>query len=208
MNVNVVINKHSSICINNDIYIDPYGITKPTKNAKAIFITHSHYDHLDMESIKNIANSDTIIIAPADAISMLQEEGYDDNNLKVVAPNQSGEAYDILYETFASYNLNKKFHPKQNGWVGYNLTIGGLKFAICGDSDNTPELQAIKTDILLVPVGGTYTMNAIEAAALTNIIKPRLAIPTHYGSIVGDKQDGETFASLVLPEIRVVELIK
>ena len=161
-----------------------------------------------MESIKNIASSDTIIIAPADAIGMLQEEGYEDASLKTVVPNESGEAYDVSYETFASYNLNKKFHPKQNGWVGYNLNIGGIKFAICGDSDNTPELRAIKTDILLVPVGGTYTMDAAEAAALTNTIKPRLAIPTHYGSIVGDKQDGETFASLVLPEIKVVELIK
>ena len=190
---NITINCHSSICIGEDVYIDPYNITNIKKNAKCIFITHSHYDHLDMASIKNLATEDTIIVGTKDSIDMLREEGYEEENLKTVKPFESGLAYDVKYQTFPAYNINKKFHPKENGWVGYTLTINGLNYTICGDSDKTPELEQIKTDILLIPVGGTYTMTAEEAAFLANIIKPTFAIPTHYGSIVGTMADGKIF---------------
>lgn len=196
-NIDIKINCHSSICINGDVYIDPYNISEVKKNAKCIFITHPHYDHLDMPSIKNIATADTIIVGTKDSIDMLKEEGYDDDNLKVIKAGFEGCAYDINYSTFLSYNLNKKFHPKENGWVGYTLDVNGTKVTVCGDSDNTPELRNIKTDILLVPVGGTYTMTAKEAAELCNTIKPKLAIPTHYGFIVGNKTDGKDFCDNV-----------
>lgn len=193
----ITINCHSSICIGGDVYIDPYNITDVRKNAKCIFITHPHYDHLDMTSIKNLATEDTIIIATKDSIDMLKEEGYEDECLKVVNPFDKGFAYDVEYSTFPAYNINKKFHPKESGWVGYTLTIDNVSYTICGDSDNTPELQQIKTDILLVPVGGTYTMDTNDGANLTNIINPKLAIPTHYGSIVGTKTDGQDFCDKI-----------
>ena len=207
MDLNIKINKHSSICVDNDIYFDPYGITGHQKNAKVIFITHSHYDHLDMPSIKNIFNEDSVIVGPKDAIDMLREEGYDDENLKVVKPFESGIAYDIEFETFPSYNLNKKFHPKDNGWIGYTIVSKDIKYTVCGDSDNTPELNNIKTDVLFVPVGGTYTMTPDEAATLTNNICPKVAIPVHYGSIVGTQLDGQKFCDNINNSIKTIKLI-
>lgn len=203
----IKVNIHSSICIDNDIYIDPYQITEHKKNAKAIFITHSHYDHLDMPSINNISTSDTVIVAPRDCIQVLREEGYQDENLIEVMPNESGKVYDIDYETFASYNTNKPFHPKTKNWVGYKLLIDGTYYTICGDSDDTEVLESLKTDILFVPIGGTYTMTAEEAAHLTNIIKPKVVVPVHYGSIVGDKKDGVTFSKLINSNTQVMLLI-
>ena len=193
----ITINCHSSICIGGDVYIDPFKIQDNRHNAKCIFITHSHFDHLDVESINKLSTNDTLIIATSDSIKILQEAGFVDENLRTVAPYDSGITYDVKYTTFPAYNINKKFHPKENGWVGYTLTINGLSYTICGDSDKTPELENIKTDILLVPVGGTYTMNAQEAATLTNIIKPQLVIPTHYGSVVGTANDGKIFCDNV-----------
>ena len=207
MDINVKINTHSSICINNDIYCDPYGITTPTKNAKVIFITHPHYDHLDMASIKNISNSDTVIVGTKDTIDMLKEEGYEDECLKEIKPFESGDIYDVSFESFLSYNKNKNFHPKQNGWVGYTIISNGVRYTICGDTDNTPELNNVKTDVLLVPVGGTYTMDAQEAATLTNNIKPTIAIPTHYGSIVGNSNDGQVFCDMVDKDIKTLLII-
>lgn len=204
---NIEINTHSSICIDNDIYIDPYQITGHKKNAKVIFLTHSHYDHLDLQSISNLFNSDTVIVAPHDCISVLREEGYPDENLKEVMPNESGKAYDIDFETFASYNINKPFHPKAKNWVGYKLLIDGTYYTICGDSDDTEVLEGLKTDVLFVPIGGTYTMTVEEAVHLVNNIKPKIVIPVHYGSIVGNKKDGLIFSKLINKDIKVMLLI-
>lgn len=204
----ITINTHSSICINDDIYFDPYNISEKKKNAKAIFITHSHYDHLDIPSIHNLFNSDTVIVAPEDCISTLREEGFLDENLKQANPNQTSVVYDVCFNTFASYNIGKRFHPKLNNWVGYTVNINGVLYTVCGDSDLTEELKNIKTDVLFVPIGGTYTMDIKEGATLTNTIKPKVAIPVHYGSIVGKITDGERFAKLIDKNITVNILIK
>ena len=204
----ITINTHSSICINDDIYFDPYNIAEKKKNAKAIFITHSHYDHLDIPSIHNLFNSDTVIVAPEDCISTLREEGFLDENLKQASPNQTSVVYDVSFNTFASYNIGKRFHPKLNNWVGYTVNINGVLYTVCGDSDLTEELKNIKTDVLFVPIGGTYTMDIKEGATLTNTIKPKVAIPVHYGSIVGKITDGERFAKLIDKNITVNILIK
>ncbi|MBR2909838.1 MAG: MBL fold metallo-hydrolase [Clostridia bacterium] len=185
----IEINSHSSILINKDIYVDPFNITKKGE-AKYIFITHSHYDHFSPQDIQKIITEDTILICPQ---NMENEMSAYDNKKVFVLPNQKYSVGDLHFETFASYNLNKKFHPKDNLNVGYIVDCDGEKIAIVGDSDNTEELQKIKTDVLLIPIGGTYTMTVSEAVLATKAIKPKLAIPTHYGSIVGDKNLGEEF---------------
>ena len=108
-----------------------------------------------------------------------------------------GSSPGIKFKTFHSYNIDKQFHPKEHLWVGYVLNIDNKTIAIVGDSDNTPELREIKTDILLVPIGGHYTMTLQEAAELTNVINPKKVIPTHYGEIVGNKNMGKEFQTLI-----------
>ena len=119
------------------------------------------------------------------------------NNVIFVEPNKSYNFEGVVFDTFPSYNINKKYHPKDNQWLGYLLTINNEKVAIIGDSDFTPELINIKTDVLLGPIGGEYTMSLQDAAKLTNLIKPKKVIPTHYGEIVGHKNMGNEFKTLV-----------
>lgn len=189
--MNIKINTHSSIQID-EIFFDPYQIKTKNFKAKFICITHTHYDHFDIESIKNIADKNTIIVAPHDTKQLLEQNF--NNKIFYVKPNEILHFEDFELETFASYNTNKSFHPKSNNWVGYKLSKNSKTYAIVGDTDSTPELEhLINIDVLFLPIGGTYTMNAKEAAELANRLKPKLVIPVHYGTIVGTKEDEVTF---------------
>jgi L-ascorbate metabolism protein UlaG (beta-lactamase superfamily) len=190
----IKVNCHSSICIkynNKTIYIDPYKIDKITNDADYIFITHSHYDHLSIEDINKICNENTRYIIPES-----DKEKLDKDNILSVIPNNNYTIDDIEFSTIPSYNKIKPFHRKSNNWVGYILNLDN-KIYIAGDTDITEENKQVKCDIALVPIGGVYTMNYKEAAKLINTIKPKKAIPIHYGTIVGDLEDGNKFASLV-----------
>ena len=190
----IKVNYQNSILINNEIYVDPLKVDGKVK-AKYIFITHPHWDHFSTDDIKKTLTKTTKFICPK---SMKKDiENLFDNPIIYVEPKQVYNVDDIEFKTFHSYNINKQFHPKENLWVGYILKIADETVAIVGDSDNTPELKEIKEDILLVPIGGHYTMTLQEAAELTNIINPKKVIPTHYGEIVGNKNMGKEFQTLL-----------
>ena len=195
---NIQVLYHSSIKINKDkvIYIEPFKIDIEYHDSDIIFITHSHYDHYSEEDIKKIIKQNTKIVVTED----LKEKASKFINIKnviSVQPNEKHCVEGINFETIPAYNTNKKFHPKQNNWVGYVIEINGLKYYIAGDTDITEENKQVKCDVAFVPVGGTYTMTAKEAAELVNTIKPKIAVPIHYGSVVGTKQDAEDFVNLL-----------
>ena len=199
----IEINTQSSIKIDN-IYFDPFKINKETKDAKIIFITHSHYDHFDIESIKKIENENTIFIIPNDdnIKSKLKQK-----KVLIVKPNEEYEVENIKFKTVPAYNTNKPYHKKEYGWVGYIVYLDKIYY-IMGDTDYIEEAKKVSCDYLFIPIGGTYTMDYKEAANLTNIIKPKIVTPIHFGSIVGRKEDGEKFSKLVEKEIEVINILK
>lgn len=201
---------HSSIKINKEkiIYIDPFKINENFNDADIVFITHSHYDHYSKEDINKIKKDDTKIIAPKETIEKLLQEGYKQKNIIAVEPNKEYKVEGIKFETISAYNIDKKFHPKENEWVGYIIELQGIRFYIAGDTDINEENRKAKCDVAFVPVGGTYTMNYKEAANFINEIKPKIAVPIHYGSVVGTKQDAINFIGLVESNIRCEILIK
>lgn len=201
---------HSSIRIEKGktIYFDPFKINKNYNDADIIFITHDHYDHYSEEDIDKVIKEDTIIIVPEGLKAKLLEKGIKKENIITVKPGEKKEVKGIKFETIPAYNINKAFHPKENGWVGYIIEIDGISYYIAGDTDITKENKNVKCDIAFVPVGGTYTMDYKEAASLINEIEPKIAIPIHYGSIVGTKEDGIKFSKLVNHEIKTEILIK
>ncbi len=201
---------HSSIKISKDIiiYIDPYQIDKEYKDADIIFITHNHYDHYSEEDIDKVKKQGTIIVAPKDLLSTLLDYGFKKESIVIVEPDKEYKIGEIKFKTIPSYNINKKFHPKDNGWVGYIIDINKVKYFIAGDTDITEENKKVKCDIALIPIGGTYTMDYKEAAELVNIIKPKIAVPIHYGSIVGKKEDAINFSELLNKEIECRILMK
>lgn len=202
---------HSTIKINNNgktIYIDPFKINEIKNDADIIFITHSHYDHFSPEDINKIRKADTIIVVTKDLCDEVINLGFEQSNIVYVKPNHMYRVNDIKVATIPAYNVNKKFHPKENDWVGYILEINNVKYYIAGDTDITDENKKVKCDVAFVPVGGTYTMVAEEAAELVNQIRPKIAVPIHYGSIVGTEKDAEVFEKLLDNDIECKILIK
>lgn len=206
MTENIEVFTQSSIKITdgeNHIYIDPLGIKEEFCDADYILITHDHYDHFSPEDIKKVACENTVLIVPEKMKAKVLKEINFINKIESISPNQNKKINNLYIETIPAYNIIKPFHLKIFGWVGYILEIGGKRIYIAGDTDKTKEAEAVHCDIAMVPIGGTYTMNAKKAAELINIIKPEVAIPTHYGSIVGNKNDGELFKENVKAPVKV-----
>ena len=194
---------HSSIKFNKEkiIYIDPFKIDKNYNDADYIFITHDHYDHYSEGDIDKVKKDDTKIIAPESLLEKLLMYGIEEEYITIVKPNMKYEINDIRFETVPAYNTNKKFHPKENGGVGYIIELDGIRYYIAGDTDATEENRKVKCDVAFVPVGGTYTMDCREAANLINEIKPKIAVPIHYGSIVGTNEDAKEFVKMLNSKI-------
>ena len=194
---NIEVLCHSSIRMNKEkrIYVDPFHIEENYQDADIILITHSHYDHFSEKDIEKVRKADTIIYVTEDYVENARQLGFSENKIIGVKPNQTYYEGNMEINTVPAYNVNKQFHPKENNWVGYILKIDSISYYIAGDTDITEENKKIKCDVAFVPVGGTYTMTAKEAAELINIIKPKVAIPIHYGDIVGTKEDATTFVN-------------
>ena len=207
---NIEVLYHSSIRINKEktIYIDPFKIDRNYNDADIVFITHDHYDHYSEEDIDKVINENTTIIIPEELLTKLLKKGINKNAIITVEPNEKYVVQGIKFETIPAYNTNKTFHSKKNGWVGYIIIINGIRYYIAGDTDITEENKKVKCDVAFVPVGGTYTMDFKEAANLINEIKPKIAIPIHYGSVVGTEQDAIDFIRLLHPEIKGIILMK
>ena len=184
------------------VYVDPFQMKESPKDADFILITHDHYDHFSPEDIRKAAGEDTVMVVPENMKNKAKEaEGFVKRTV-TVKPGISAEIDALKLETVPAYNIKKPFHPESAGWVGYILKDGGKRIYIAGDTDATKEAKAVKCDIALVPIGGTYTMDAKTAAELVNELRPETAIPVHYGTIVGKPSDGEVFAKHVKEPVK------
>ena len=197
---------HSSIRIRSSfgsVYVDPFKMKEAPHDAAFVLATHDHFDHFSPEDIEKVGTEGTILIVPEGMKEKAEKETGSQYEIHTVKPGSSYEIGDLKFETVASYNKLKPFHPKHAGWVGYILQIDGQRIYIAGDTDATKEAKQVVCDVALVPVGGTYTMDAGQAAELVNTIRPKTAIPTHYGSVVGKQEDAQIFADHVDDAISV-----
>ncbi len=195
---------HSGFFIKNskNIYIDPYNIKAGMEKADIILITHSHYDHCSVADLQKIVQEGTKIVLTADSQSKIVRFDVP-VKIEIVEPGKEFDIGDIKISVFPAYNLDKHFHPKDENWVGYLLKINSLIIYHAGDTDLIPEMQKLtgykqpgKEFVALLPIGGRFTMNVEEAAEAAKLIKPSIAIPMHFGSIVGVSEDAEEFKEL------------
>ena len=183
------------------IYFDPYEI-KGGKPADLIFITHEHFDHCSPADVAKIKKDDTVIVTDVASAKKLK------GDIKTMRPGDNLRVKSVEIQAVPAYNLNKQFHPKDADMLGFVVNIGGVRLYHAGDTDFIPEMREVDTDIALLPVSGTYVMTADEAIQAAEAINPKVAIPMHYGAIVGDKSDAEHFRDQLAGKIEVVILEK
>ena len=198
-NIEVICQSAIKFSLDKNIYFDPFKIKDRLNDADYIFITHDHYDHYDVDSINNIRKDSTKIIIPSSLLDSCLNI-FSKENILVVEPLKDYVIDDIKFSTVPAYNINKNFHPRSNNWVGYVINLNNYTYYIMGDTDAVEEAKNVSCDVLFIPIGGTYTMNYEEASKLTNVINPKIAVPIHYGTIVGSKSDGESFINLINTE--------
>ena len=179
------------------IYFDPYEIAGGPK-ADLICISHEHFDHCSPEDVARIQGSDTVIITEKDSAKKLT------GDVRVLKPGETFTLDDIKVQAVPSYNTDKAFHPKANNWLGFVVEVEGVKVYHAGDCDFIPEMKELEVDIAFLPVSGTYVMTAEQAVEAALAINPKLAIPMHYGAIVGDKQDAVSFKKALEGKVEVL----
>lgn len=172
------------------VYIDPWELPPTAPKADLILVTHAHHDHHSPADIAALSMPETRVIAPADVAEKVVPAAL------VILPGQTLEVAGLKVKAVPAYNVNKKFHPQANQWVGYVVTLSdGMTIYHAGDADHVPEMDALEgIDVALLPVSGTYVMTAEEALAAANAFRPRVVIPMHYGKIVGSEEDARRFA--------------
>ena len=192
---------HAGFLIKNshNVYIDPFNVSENSEKADFILITHSHYDHCSFADINKIVREGTKILCPADCQSSIMKLNVS-VKMEIVHPGMEFDFGKIKISAIQAYNNDKTFHPKEEGWVGYVLKTNDVVIYHAGDTDVIEEMKNLtghsnqnKKFVAMLPVGGKYTMDSDEAFEAAKIIKPFLAIPMHYGSIIGTKEDAEDF---------------
>jgi L-ascorbate metabolism protein UlaG (beta-lactamase superfamily) len=183
------------------VYFDPYSISAGPK-ADLILISHDHFDHCSPEDVAKIQDSKTVIVTEKDSAKKLS------GDVRVMKPGESLNVDDIKIRAIPSYNTDKDFHPKANNWLGFVVEIEGITVYHAGDADFIPEMKDIEVDIALLPVSGTYVMTSDQAVKAALAINPKLAIPMHYGAIVGGEQDAFNFKKALEGKVDVLVLKK
>jgi L-ascorbate metabolism protein UlaG (beta-lactamase superfamily) len=187
------------------IYIDPYRAADGPP-ADAILITHGHYDHFSPRDVERLSGPDTTVVAPAPVAERLSGQA------RSIAPGEVLELGRIDVRAVAAYNTSKRdpsgspFHPREAGWVGYELRVGGERLYHSGDTDVIPEMdQVAGVDLALLAVSGVYVMTPGEAAEAARRIQPKLAVPMHWGEHIGSRADAEAFAEMAPVEVRIMD---
>ena len=179
------------------IYFDPFQLGSGLPLADLICISHAHYDHCSLADVLLIQQPSTLIITETEAAAKLS------GKIMILGPGECREVEGIIIETVPAYNINKKFHPQGNCWLGFILTVDGVRIYHAGDTDYIPEMKDIRADIALLPVSGTYVMTAEEAAQAALVIGPKIAVPMHYAANVGSTDDAARFAAALVGKVRV-----
>lgn len=205
----ITVNTQSSIRIEGSrvLYFDPFQITEAKHDADIVFISHEHYDHFEPDSIAKIKKDSTLLVAPESMKKkVISESGLASDQCVFYNPGEVQKQGEITIETIPAYNKLKPFHPKGKKWQGYVVQMDDIRYYVAGDTDVNEDIRKVQCDVAMIPIGGHFTMDKKQAADFAVALKPQAVIPTHYGSIVGNKTDGQDFEKDVRasdPEIQV-----
>ena len=204
MAITLTWHNHATVLIegSHTIVIDPWKIPPGSPQADVVVVSHSHYDHLSLDDVKRLAGETTAIVATPDCHAKLQSF----SSLHALAAGKIVEVNGVSIEGVPAYNPDKAFHPKANAWCGVVIAMDGKRLYSAGDTDFVPEMKDLAdVDVAFMPVGGTYTMDWKAAADAVNAFRPKLAVPVHWGDIVGSRRDADRFAERAECDVRVLQ---
>src|ERR687895_1152974 len=191
------------------LYIDPSRVPELAPAADLILITHGHYDHFSPQDVERLSRRDTRLVGPAAVAERVSGQVHS------IAPGELLEdelARGVYVAAVAAYNTSKRdaegrvFHPREAGWVGYELNLRGERLYHSGDTDVIPEMDSVTgVDVALLAVSGVYVMTPQEAAEAARRIQPRVAVPMHWGEHIGTAEDARAFAEKAPVEVRILE---
>ncbi|MEN6441203.1 MAG: MBL fold metallo-hydrolase [Syntrophobacter sp.] len=183
------------------VQFDPFQISA-SRPADLVLISHDHFDHNSPEDLAKVVKDDTVIVT--DDASARKLSG----DIRVVGPGDTLSVKGVKIEVHPAYNTDKEFHPQDAGMLSFIVTLDGVRYYHAGDTDFIPEMKNLDVDVAFLPVSGTYVMTADQAVEAAKAIKPKLAIPMHYGAIVGTEEDAKKFKKALEGQIEVVILRK
>jgi L-ascorbate metabolism protein UlaG (beta-lactamase superfamily) len=191
------------------VYIDPYRVAASAPPADLILITHGHYDHFSPQDVERLSKPETEVMAPAQVAERLEGR---------VRRVSAGDEIDpetvrgVSVRAVAAYNTSKRapdgrvFHPREAGGLGYEVNVRGRRLYHAGDTDVIPEMDDVAgVDVALLPVSGTYVMTASEAAEAARRIQPRVAVPMHWGELLGTREDAIMFQRQAPVPVTIME---
>ncbi|MBP5153801.1 MAG: MBL fold metallo-hydrolase [Lachnospiraceae bacterium] len=194
---------HSAVRIDGEhvVCVDPFHLKESPQDADIILVTHEHHDHFSPKDIEKAAAPDAVLVIPFSMIPAALAAGYPVSRLVAMQPGEDREVRGVRIRAVNAYNNSRPFHTKERGWLGFVIRLNGLDYYVAGDTDENEDNAKVVCDVAIVPVGGTYTMTADEAAHFVNRLHPKAAVPTHYGDIVGTQEDARRFLQLVDPAV-------
>jgi L-ascorbate metabolism protein UlaG (beta-lactamase superfamily) len=192
------------------IYIDPYRVNGGPA-ADLILITHGHYDHFSPQDVERLSGPGTWLVGPPAVAERVSGQ------VISIGPGQAIErelVQGVEITAIAAYNTSKRdasgepFHPREAGWVGYEIRVREERLYHSGDTDVIPEMDSVVgVDVALLPVSGVYVMTAGEAAEAARRIEPGVAVPMHWGEHIGTRRDAEEFAERAPVEVEIMERV-
>ena len=193
--------KQSSIRIRKDgveVHVDPLGVDGEGA-ADYVLLTHPHYDNFSEEEIARVRTPDTVVIAPV----TMKKQLADADHLLRPGDMLQLDGLDLL--AVPAYNVDRKYHPPEAGWLGYVFTVGGVTYYHAGDTDFLDSMSTIRCDVAFLPCEAQYTMAPEDAARAAEACGASVVVPIHWGEQVGSREDAEELVELFEGEVRILE---